>query len=591
MKRKRPIPRTLHLPSNAGHAPLAAWLHSVSGAGEQLQQMIRSSEGEFLLVGRTLGQCHAKARQLDGLSSAISGIMTGPQIAQAVDDLNGLIGDMENYLGRTATGTSALLAALREIIERAAGLRRPLADFLAIARTMRSMAATARDHHAETVGDDRDVIGLLNEAHNLSEIMATRAGALMEGLGDLEERLELARRQCADFEETRLARLQMMIGDTTAVLCSLTEQYGRAAVASKAVVKRSALIARSTGEIVVSCQFHDITRQQFEKVQHALVEVSQHLTAVAEGRAVLPPEDEAGLAAEVGHFSARCADNLGAIRDRFVSSVEEITSNLRRIADDAGAMAREMRRMAEDPRSGQRSLLRVVGDVLRSVRATLAALAESAQAQDLMSDTVAELSGTAAGMAGFLADLNEITRDIESMAVHTEARVSEGGWSAPAVVGKLQLLAAETCARARSVAGGLAAFSSVVGELAKSQSGEEPRHGEWVQSMARHLDGLVTLLTQLNERIISLIGEVDETGSSLAGEIGQLVDQVSVHRLVDTAVCGFVGVLREVASAAGTPAAQEENAAPRWLPGIASLHMDGSSNNGQGQGARGVEFF
>jgi len=579
------------------------WVNRLKQIDIDLDMILRRAEDEFISIGRMFGDFHRRARMISETSADVAGKMTGSEIVGAIDGLNALMERMESYLKRSEIETRGRISRLREVLSLMDGVYGHLKDFYSIARGLRSLSITGMVQNALLITKHREFKILLDDIRTLSGVMSSKSETIDTRMKSLENLIEETISRFLGFEERQLKKTRTILDNTMHVICSLTEQYGLSKTAAMDIAACSAAISGSTGEIVTSIQFHDITRQQFEGIKNELHTVYGNCRRTSGSRLLPDSSNAAAVAAGIEDFCEHQAVQLSRVRDTFMNAIQAITGNLGQIALNVASISDGAQKIVGNDRKNKESFLSGIEGTLSSVKDAFSALNENAMESRELSAAVISIAAATAEMSEYIVDIEEITEDVELIAFNAEIKSSQiGTEGAPFVVvaGHIQKLSVETCSKIETVTEMLKIITSSSGELAASIDSELEGSFREIEAISHDLETLISLLSGLNRNILTIFRDIDKAEGALSEDIGQVMKNIRIHTVVDTVVDNAVSGLREISSHARIffPAGPERD--PEWSRNIigwsyersGSQHFPDHADSGSTRGAgNGVELY
>ncbi len=575
------------------------WVNRLKQIEGELDRITDQAEEEFLSIGRRFSDFHRRARMISEISAEVAGKMTGAEIVGAIDGLNELMERMESYLKRSETETRERISRLREVLSLMSDVYGHLEDFHRIAKGLRSLSITGMVQNALLITKHGEFKILLDDIRKLSGIMSLKSETIDAKMKSLECLIEQTISRFLGFEERQLRKARTILDNTMNVLCSLTGQYGLSKSAAMDIAACSAAISGSTGEIVTSIQFHDITRQQFEGIQNELNTVHAYYHRVSGARFQKNSGSAAAVAAGIEDFCEHQAAQLSHVRDTFMNAIQEITGNLGRIALNVAAISDDAKKIV----GNDGTFLTGVEGTLSFVRDSFSALNENAAASTELSAAVLSITAATAEMSEYVVEIEEITEDVELIAFNAEIKSSQIGTEGAAFVvlaGHIQKLSVETCSKIETVSGMLKTITSSSGELAECIDSELDGSFSEIEAISRDLESLISALSGLNQHILATFQDIDKAGGTLSEDIGQVMKGIRIHTLIDRVVDTALSGLREISSHARMLLPAELERDPEWSGKIIGWSYERSRSvpvlkqdaGGGRQGAgNGVEFY
>jgi hypothetical protein len=136
----------------------------------------------------------------------------------------------------------------------------------------------------------------------------------------------------------------MLSSSTEDEFLMIAEKLGHFGVRARSATASAENVALNISDIVALIQFHDITRQQFERSSRACRAMMQHLSCAddgKDGKTVAGETASLALAEDLARF---CIYEAGAIedtREQFVSAVVDLIGKFRAITEEVGRDAGE----------------------------------------------------------------------------------------------------------------------------------------------------------------------------------------------------------------------------------------------------------
>jgi len=576
------------------------WVSRLKQIEIDLDVILQRAEGEFLSIGRMFGDFHRRARMISETSADVAGKMTGSEIVGAIDGLNALMERMESYLKRSEIETRGRISRLREVLSLMDGVYGHLKDFYSIARGLRSLSITGMVQNALLITKHREFKILLDDIRTLSGVMSSKSETIDTRMKSLENLIEETISRFLGFEERQLKKTRTILDNTMHVICSLTEQYGLSKTAAMDIAACSAAISGSTGEIVTSIQFHDITRQQFEGIKNELHTVYGNCRRTSGSRLLPDSSHAAAVAAGIEDFCEHQAVQLSRVRDTFMNAIQAITGNLGQIALNVASISNDAQKIVGSDRTNNEAFLSRIEGTLSDA---LSALNEHATARRELAAALLSIVAAEAEISEYIVAIEEITEDVELIAFNAEIKSSQIGTEGTAFVvlaGHIQKLSVETCAKIETVSEMLKIITSTSGALAAGIDSELEGSFRELEAISHDLAILISALSGLNRNILTTFQDIDKADGALSEDIGQVMKSIRIHTTVDTVVNTAVSGLREISSHARMllPAGRERDR--EWSRNIIGWSYKRSGNlpspghdaaGGTGGAETGVEFY
>lgn len=530
------------------------WIGRIKHIENELVKMTDRTEEEILSLSASFTDFHSRAKTISRWSSTVAAEMTGAEIVMAVDGLNGLLEKTETYMNRSETAMRMRREKMSEIRNMIHNIHDPLECFQPITKTLRYLGVTARLQSAPLLEKNTELKVLLDEVTKLSGIVSARTDSIQKGLISQMSLFEQTLSEIFHFEEKQQSKAKLVVEKTISILLSLTEQYGLSTVAARNISARSSEISRSTDEIVIAVQFQDITNQQFGGVKKALAYAHKNCRPLFDGRVSIPDDNNMVEMAvtKLRAFFRHQAVQLDHARKTFVTAVEGIADNLRRIGVNMADMSSDIQKITGNAGMNRKTFISEMEGMLHSVKAALTVITEDAETRRKLLDTMLFLSGNVKDeMTQFIRGIEEIADDIELVAFNTEIKSSQIGKEGAAldvVASRVKHLSYETSAQAEMVSEILRIINASADELSSGITADVEGSSEEAAIISVELERLELTFSGLNENIVPLFVEIDKNTRDLSGDIEGLTKRINVHKIVDEGVKKSVSELNSLLS-------------------------------------------
>lgn len=491
-------------------------------------------------VGQKLQDFYLSARETTSRSSSIAGQLSGGRIAEILDRICVMHDSIRLMEDDSSKGTSTLKGiaeAIAHSSNRLEGFRRIIRQLQILCVSIKIENARLGDHNLgfDTLADD---VGKLareidERCDNLRE-WSSRLASLIRGALD----------RVLGLEETLRRQLGTIIDQMMRNLESLRERYELSTAGAGRLANRYDAVSGSIGEIIISLQFHDITRQQLEHVKETFERLALDCETGKDKR-ISRGEflKKSGPAADILKLQRA---QLRHARDELTGAVERIMENLLAVAANVAQIARETQTIVGN--ADEKSFLEQLETGFSSLSE---ALAGHGRAGREIEEAMGSVGQTLDQMTAFAADIESIGLKIKLLALNAiikSAQIGEGGASLAVLAEGIQWLSSETCKQTdtlsemlRSVAGESAALEN------RRVSDREGPAGK-VDAFAGELTTIVATLREIDSGVASLQSCVKSGGQGLSREIEEAVDRVAAHKEVERVIDGVISELDGIIS-------------------------------------------
>ncbi len=542
---------------------LRGWSRELREVSTELSALGHRTEGEFLSVGESLREVHARAKAVSEKASSAAALASGAEIDSAIDGLRAMVGRMNVFLSRSGSEAARNEEALRRVGRVLGEVRGPLTEFKKVVRSLRVLGVSTKIESARLGQRSGDFRTLAESVGDLAALIESKSDNIVERGAVLDASIDDTLSRVLEHESALRERARAILADASMSLAALVDAHDKGAETAKAVSDRSSGISGDIGAVVTSMQFHDITRQQIEHVVDAFADLDRKIAAVSGGWPGAPAADRrrvAGLARDICALQAAHLDNA---QKTFASAVDSVSRSLRGIACGADGIAGDAGRMAGTVDLTGHTALSSTEQGLSSV---VSALKESVGAGRDLAEVVRAAADTVEEMSAFAGDIDQIGIEIELVALNAvvkAAHTGEKGAALGVLAESIQKLSSDSRCQATAVADALREVRSAAGELRTSAAaggGDESGDRE-VDAMVRDLGSLLDSLHQVNGNIGACISGLDDSARSLSEDIERIVGGITVHHVMSGVVGDVVKDVGDIERQARALAPAERNVA------------------------------
>jgi hypothetical protein len=372
-----------------------------------LDLLNRTTERDFLRIGGKLGEFIETVNVISSDLAALASCVSGEHGPSASGALTAALDRSLEMEARYATGGGDL-DGMRQEVRR---LRQTLADYRRTVSTFRAIGFLTRIEIARVGAAAADFGNLTDDVKCLAENVQERVQSALDSAARLIPSIESAAVDISAVKEGQLKDLPSLIAAVSEGLSSFQEMQDRTHASSVRLGARYESISQAFAQLIVSIQFHDITRQQVEHV----IEVLRRLCSESQG-------ENAGAVGEqpaAGAVLALQSSQLCNAQQKFAASVEALTSNLGEISDHVSKIADESRELFSDSADEKDSVL---VRMEAGCTAILARLSHCAGADAAARATSGAMTETIARMRASIEEIRAI--EIQMFHVATNARIN-----------------------------------------------------------------------------------------------------------------------------------------------------------------------
>ncbi len=436
--------------SDPAEAPPAATLERVIA---DLDRLNHSTERDFLTIGEKLIGFTETVKLITSELSVLADLLSGERGVRAAEALTSAL-DRTREMGERAEGCASLLGGMRQ---EAARVTETLSGFKDTLSIFHIIGVLTRIETAHLGSAGADFGNLADDVKSLAGDIQAKIESSLDTAAELISPIQSALDRVSAIEEGEAKDLPLAIAGVLAGLAAFRDMQNRTHGASVRLASQYRAVSDAFNELIVSVQFHDITRQQVEHVIEAL-------------RRLVPAFAGAGGITR-GHGDPLAVVALQSMQladagEKFAASVAAVAHNLDRIAGHVLEMAGESRTLSGLSEDAKDSFFLEMERACTAILASLGGRGDAETAARAASGSMAETVGR---MHASLEEIGIIEIQIQRMALNASIRSAHIGAAGDALgvlAGSMQQLAVESKQRSESLVQALGVMSEAASRLA-----------------------------------------------------------------------------------------------------------------------------
>lgn len=498
-----------------------------------LRRMIGSTEQEFLMIGEKLEEFHRRANDISGWASDVAEKITGPEM----NDVRAGFESMSSLVDRLSGDMQSEKESIRLILSHFKGLGQPLSEFEKVVRILNVLCNFIKIEIAHLELSDTSFYKLAQDVRQMAQVIGNKITSLSDQAAAAVPALQ---KNDALIEESNARQQQQsrqILESVGASLRSISAKHDESILTIQEIRDTWKHLSDHIGEVVLSLQFHDITRQRVEHVVEALEELPRKVRELtAEKRAarkrgtnVLP---RFGLRRRelVAHTFELQAAQLQSARQDMTEAVERIFTNLRLVVRDAAVISEKIYVAAG--RTNDRTSESFIIGLEKGIDTLAGSADEMIRIRKNLAQAMSVMSQTAEGMSVFAKDMQVIGVEMQRLALNARvhaAHLGDEGATLGVLADSIHQMSQDTTSKVSNVTVHLQAVVENAANLAglADARGAEGESGQ--DNIRAQFLGLSAPLKKMEAAIDTQLAHVEEFGKKLSSDIEALLASVQMH--------------------------------------------------------------
>ena len=518
-----------------------------------LDSLNRNTERDFLGIGEKLAEFIQTVNLISSELTALADLISGEQGTQASEALASAL-DRSRAMRAGAEDGVRMLGGMRREAGRLTGT---LSGFKDTVSTFNIIGVLTRIETAQLGSAGADFGSLADDVKVLAGNIQARIESALDKAAQLTAPIESVLQRVSALHQGEAQDLPRVIAGVLESLQSFRDMQDRTHDASVRLGTRYGAISEAFNKLIVSIQFHDITRQQ---VEHA-IETLRRLCPEREATGGGVQRD-----GDTGAVLALQSMQLADAAEKFAASVASVGHNLDQIAAHVLEMAGESRTLSGLSQNAKNSFFL---EMERGCATILAGLGECTDTEAAAQAASSGLTETIGRVNGSLEEIRLIEIQMQWMALNASIRADHIGARGDALAvlaGSMQTLASESAQRSGTLLESLAAMNQAANRLSvQDGSGPAAGRGGGLEAMR----AAVLSLHSASERSFAQMTQISARAERLREGIAAARDGFSVGELFAEGIGRARGMLKEIGE--GEKSGLSRDGADGWQRGLADF--------------------
>ncbi len=510
--------------------PETDWTKALEQVIGDLDRLNQETERDFLSIGGKLAEFIEAVGLISSELAALRDLISGEHGLRASQALTCALDHSTDMRSLHADRN----AGLSDMRQEAMRLKQTLAGFEGTVSTFRTLGVLTRIETARLGSVGADFGNLADDVKALATDVQARVETALVAAVQLIPPIQSATQNISALDEGQAKNLPGIISGVLASISAFRDIQTRAHDSSGRMAAQYEAISDAFKKLIVSIQFHDITRQQVEHVIGAL----RRVRAMFEGESGNTRRDPRGTVAAIILQSSQLAD----AEKKFAASVASVIHNLDEVASRVREMAEESRMLSGLSEDEKNSFFL---EMEKGCTAILGGLSHCAEATAATRVTSIDLAQTIARMRGSIDEIQAIEIQMQRMALNAGIRAAHIGPLGDALsvlAGAMQQGAFESRRCSESLVDALALMSQGATNLFRAQGADPEGEDSSVESMRK----AVAELHSSSERSFAQIARITACGARLRENISATRASFSVGSTFADAVGRAREMLAEI---------------------------------------------
>jgi methyl-accepting chemotaxis protein len=534
------------------------WTNSIDQVDGLLDRLIEASGKDFLRIAENLQEYYTRAQKMCDKSSEVVEIMTGEALGTATDGLQEILEELKDHINESQGHFSQISNVFQQHRLELSKLSSSIESFKLHVLNLSMLGFLTRVENAHIFTGNTGFTTLTDDVRNLSDIIKQKSLHINQVSLNVQSFVTLALSKITHFERTQSDSARITLEKAVTNHQALSQKFKSASDSARLVEQVSKDIASSIGDIVISMQFHDITRQQLEHVKAVLDNL-----CVAIGKDDYTRLEKAAMVRDV--LTLQHAQ-LKQSYEELANAVFKVIASLQNITKNVSDVLLETQDVAWGSDTMGQSFMEGIDSGITSVIECIKAIAEE---HINLSGTVNSASEMVSEMSVFVKDIESLGLNLQLIALNARikaAHLGKEGAMLDTISGSIYELSKNAREDTKDLSRVLATLVDISLRFKEDMMLMQDKQSKTIGFMVDKLRELIESLHSINDEVHAMLQEMTNLGESLLKDLQDTADEITVHEKVES-------VLRKVMKAIKDTAGNARLVCPKGFESLATSLM------------------
>lgn len=496
----------------------------------QIENNNKNTEKEFIDIGQKLQSYLSNSKIISDIASEAAESVAKKVLDNGVVQLNSLLVELKDHFSKSIVEIKNDKNELVSILDKIMIIIDEIDGFKKIVKHLKVLGISTKIEIARLGTDDKGFSALVQNVDRLSDVIDTKAKNIATQANFLASEINKTTYELDKLETEQINQSTVVLNSAEHSVTGFKNQYAGNSEHISNILNSNEEITKSIGDIVVSIQFHDITRQQMEHVNMAFDDAINKIEGLDLS------VEESLLISELGSVIDLCelqAVQLVNSLNEFMSAVEEILNSLIEVKDNIGSILFEAEKLFANSNSKD-NFLELVKKELFTISDELK---KNAIVEKRLYDSINSVVDVVEDLAKFVIEIENIGDEIEIIALNAiikAAHVGNEGSALGILAESIQRLSIE----AKQQTGSITKKLNIVNEISQTlridlnNSDELLDNDTKIISTNNKIENMVNDIILVENDTKKLFFTLNSDIHSLQAEIKNNINSIEFHNRI-----------------------------------------------------------
>lgn len=410
-----------------------------------IEQFNKNSEDIFIKVGGKLNQFLSGSQELSKMSSETAFLFSTEIIDKGISEMTFLFNNLKEHFSASSVEIEAGRQQFLNILLQLELITGELSGFNKIVKRLKMLGISTKIESSRLGSDDNGFFLLAEQVDKLSGQIKDKAAVISDQSSRLLTEVNKTVKHFDHFQKDQNIQSDNILNGINHSLNTLSNQTREHMTGMEKLSSSTEEIRNNISGIVVSIQFHDITRQQMEHVKEALLDAAAELKKIVENS----EEEKVNLISDICELQLIQFTN--SMND-FNNAAAKITAGLKNVESVAGAVMNTSLKLLSSKDSTAESSYGIIENEISIIADRLN---KNITMERELSESVTPVTKTLHALADHLTGIEDAGTEIEIISLNARvkaAHIGSNGLSLGVLAEAIQNISLESKSQTESAA-------------------------------------------------------------------------------------------------------------------------------------------
>ena len=518
-----------------------------------------NSEKVFLEIGNKLRRFLTVSDQSTKLATRASEAISDEILQNGINELNSFLNDFSTYLNLSINEIQNDKKELQKILPSIESISFQLSGFDKIVKQLRMLGISTKIESARMGSEDHGFYALSETVDKLSGQINEKAVTILKKSNELVAELNKTILNLTKLEFDKKVQSESIFLNTQKSLQVFNSKHTERIEKTEIVFENSKKVYEKINEVVISIQFHDITRQRLEHINQAFSELTDKINSFLTSDDTEPTQ----LYSTIHNICGLQAVQLANTMEDFKNAVSSIKENLVAVGASANQILVNTSLLLDEEDLSKKSSLRKVQEELGSI---LVGLNKNIDIGNELSKSISAVVRVVDDLSKYVMEIEEIGSEIEIIALNARVKAARTGSNGSAL-GVLSETIQKLSVDAKSQTNATAEILNFISQESKNlrisvESGSYRDDNEKMMKDTEGISDLTNKLINLEKGASIYLDELRSNINALHNEIYEATEQIQVgeeaQTLMEDSTSGLNEIITDINKKGITSSGHEE---------------------------------